>query len=334
MPHLNAENTGAMERRIKQKRNSLMFNKTMTRRSFIKGTTAATMGWIAADALYERTILAQATQGTPGNIKPSFHIGALDSVLSGDDRLSWEQTYQRARELGFEGIELGVGKDYDQTELWNAEGRKRLRGISEAAGVLTPSICLHSYWTYSFADEDGAMRDRALRLAREAAVAAKEMGADNILVPFTNPDSVEAELARERWIAGMKEAAPAAEEAGVVYCLENVGTPFANKPEDIIAIVDAIDSPAVKVYYDAGNAIKSGNDPLRAIALLKERIGQVHVKEISGHFLGDGIVPWPKIIEALRDIGYSGWFMLETDATKDAKTAAKKNLETIRGLLS
>jgi hexulose-6-phosphate isomerase len=276
-------------------------------------------------------------QGKQGKIKDkkhTFYIGALDGVLSGDSGLTWEQIYQLAGELGFEGIELGVGSDYDKTQLWHAEGRKRLCEISEATGVLTPSICLHSYWTYSFADEDDPMRARALRLAQEAAAAAKEMGARNILIPLTNPDSVEDSLARERWITGLKAAAQAAEEAGVVYCIENVGTAFANKPEDIMALVDAIDSPAVKIYFDPGNAVRTGNDPLKAITLLNKRIGQIHVKEIHGVYLGEGVVPWAKIVQALRDIGYSGWLMLETEATADPKAAAKKNLETIRTLLS
>jgi sugar phosphate isomerase/epimerase len=235
--------------------------------------------------------------------------------------------------LGIEGIELGVGKDYDRTELWDTEGRKRLQGFSETTGVLTPSICLHSYWTYSFASEDIATRARAEKLAREAAVAAKEIGARKILIPFTNPDSVNDELARERWIMGVKNSASAAEEASVVFCLENVGTSFADKPEDMITIVDAIDSSAVKVYYDAGNAVRSENDPLEAIPLLKERIGQIHVKEVQGDYLGEGIVPWPKIIQALYNINYTGWLILETKSTDDPKSAAKKNLETIRGFL-
>jgi L-ribulose-5-phosphate 3-epimerase len=324
---------GVTDLRKKKKRINQMFQKSISRRSFLKAATAAATGCVMADRFAGASVRPQADQGSPGNRKPAFRIGALDSVLSGDDRLSWELTYQRARELGFEGIELGVGKDYDQTELWNAEGRRRLRGVSEAAGVATPSICLHSYWTYSFADEDEVMRDRALRLAREAAIAAKEVGAGQILIPFTNPDSVGVELAQERWISGMKKSASAAEEAGVTYCLENVGISFADRPEDIIAIVDAVGSPAVKVYYDAGNAVRTGNDPLHAIPLLNKRIGQVHVKEVRGHQLGDGIVPWPGIIQALRGIGYSGWLMLETDATKDPKTAARKNLETVRGFL-
>ena len=131
-----------------------MFKRTITRCSFLKCASAAAIGCVAAGALPEGTILAQATEGSAGNRKISFRLGALDSILSGKDGLSWEQAYHRAGELGFEGMELGVGRDYGQTELWNAEGRRRLRGISEASGVLTPSICLHSFWAYSFADEE------------------------------------------------------------------------------------------------------------------------------------------------------------------------------------
>jgi sugar phosphate isomerase/epimerase len=305
----------------------------IARRSFLKSATTATVGCIATSTFPGWVTSLHADKGLTENKMSAIRIGALDSVISGKDDLSWEQVYYRTGELGIEGVELGVGEDYDQTELWDFEGRQRLLGFSKATGVLTPSICLHSYWTYSFASEDDATRKRAGKLAKEAAVAAKEMGAKNILIPFTNPDSVDDELARERWVAGVKNAASAAEDAGVVFCLENVGTSFADKPEDIITIVDAIDSPAVKVYYDPGNAIRSENDPLQAIALLNKRIGQMHVKEVRGDYLGDGIVPWSKIIRAIHDIDYKGWLILETKSTDDPKSAAQRNLETIRGLL-
>jgi L-ribulose-5-phosphate 3-epimerase len=312
----------------------MMIRKTVTRRSFLKGAAAAAMGCAAAGAFPGGTVSAQAGKASPGIRNPAFRIGALDSVLSGRGKMTWNRLYRRAGELGFEGMELGAGKDYDRTELWKAEARKRLRDSAEKAGVLTPSICLHAFWNFSFAAEDPANRGRAGRLAREAAFAARDMGARNILIPLTNPDSVEPGLARERWISGLKEAAGTAEECGVAFCVENVEIPFADGPEDIAAVVDAVGSPAVGVYYDPGNAVRSGHDPLAAIPKLGGRIRQIHVKEIRGIYLGEGAVPWPGILEALRGIGYSGWLMLETEATADPKTAAKRNLETMRKLLA
>lgn len=310
-----------------------MIKKTVTRRSFLKGTAAAAVGCAAAGAFPGGTVSAQADKSSAASRKAAFRIGVLDSVLSGRGKMTWERLYRGAGELGFEGMELGVGRDYEQTELWNAEARKRLRGFAEKAGVSTPSICLHAFWNFSFAAEDPAIRGRAGRLAREAAFAAKDMDARNILIPLTNPDSAEPGPARERWISGLKETAGTAEECGVVYCVENVEIPFADGPEDIAAIVDAVGSPAVGVYYDPGNAVRSGHDPLAAVPKLGSRIRQIHVKEIRGIYLGEGAVPWPGIIEALRGIGYSGWLMLETEATADPRTAAKKNLDTVRRLL-
>ena len=263
----------------------------------------------------------------------TLKIGVLDTVLAGQNQIPWEEIYTIAGELGLEGQELGVGDDYEQTALWRADGREKLRRAAESTGVVTSSICLHTYWSYSFADTDEALRARAGQIAREAVVAAKDLGAKQILIPLTNPKEEPAEIARERWIEGMLECVPAAEEAGVVFSFENVGVPFADKAEDIIGLIDSIASPAVKVYYDPANAVYSGEDPLKAIPMYGDRIGQVHVKEAGGTYIGDGTVPWPGIIDALDQVGYDGWLILETDPTDDPKAAAKRNLRTIRGLL-
>ena len=261
-------------------------------------------------------------------------IGALDGVLAGPRReMTWEQLFETAAGLGFAGMELGVGPDYDQTKLWDEAGRRELTAAAEGAGVVASSVCLHSYWQYSFASPDEDTRSRSRDLAREAAVATAEVGAVNILVPLTCPKEVGAEEARSRWIDGVKACAPAAEKAGAVFCLENVGQPFANRPEEIIAVVDAIGSAAVKVYYDPGNAVGKGDDPLDAIARYGERIAQIHVKEREGTHLGEGIVPWKEIIPALMGVGFDGWLVLETEATDDPEGAARKNLDHLRGLI-
>jgi hexulose-6-phosphate isomerase len=263
-----------------------------------------------------------------------FKIGAIDNVLTGEKRaMAWDGYYPLAQSLGFEGIELGVGAEYDQTQLWDKAGRARLLNLSQQTGVVTASICLHSYWTYSFADPDPAVRDRAGRIAREAAEIAAELGARHILLPLTYPEGIEAATAQARWIEGVGACAGAAAACGVVFDLENVGRSFGNTPQQIIAMVEAIDSPAVAVYYDPGNAVASGLDPQQGIEALGSHIGQVHVKEIGGKLLGQGRVPWPQLIAALKKVGYEGWLVLETDPTDDPKAAAQANLNTLRQLI-
>jgi sugar phosphate isomerase/epimerase len=119
----------------------------------------------------------------------------------------------------------------------------------------------------------------------------------------------------------------------VVFDLENVGRSFGNTPQQIIDMVEAIDSPAVAVYYDPGNAVATGLDPQQGIEAIGGRIGQVHVKEIGGKLLGQGRVPWPQLIAALKKMGYAGWLVLETDPTDQPKTAALANLNSLRQLI-
>jgi hexulose-6-phosphate isomerase len=259
-----------------------------------------------------------------------MRIGIIDGALTKDyDMVRWDRTHQLAHELGFDGLELGVAARYDQSQLWDPAGRRRLGRLAEEAGITTPSICLHAYWHYSFASPDAAVRERARRIADEAATAAAELDAKRILIPLTCPPGVPTADARARWVEGIGACSRAAEAARVAFCLENVGCAFADEPEQIIDLVDAINSPAVMVYYDPGNAVKRRQDPLEGIRLYAQRLGQLHVKEMGGTYLGEGQVPWPQIIAELTRIGYDGWLVLETNPTEDPHSAAWRNLETL-----
>lgn len=263
-------------------------------------------------------------------------MGTLDGVLAGKNKTPWETLYQTAQKLGFQGLELGVGSDYDKTQLWSREGRAKLLQRSRETGVATCSICLHSYWNYSFADPDAAVRARAAAIAREAAVAAAALGAKNILVPLTDAKGVDDATCRARWIEGMRSCAPTAASEGVVFCLENVSRHYANEHRDVLAIVDGVDSPAVQIYFDPANSVYAGLDPLPAIPLFARRIRQLHVKDVKegkAAHLGEGSVPWPKVMTALADIRYDGWLVLETESAGDPEGSARRNLAALKTLI-
>lgn len=63
-------------------------------------------------------------------------------LASNGDR---KQLLKRAKELGFQGIELGIGKNFIEDPLWTGEGATR-QAISKEAqhvGIGVASICLH-----------------------------------------------------------------------------------------------------------------------------------------------------------------------------------------------
>ncbi len=260
-----------------------------------------------------------------------MHVGVLDSVL----KQPWDTLYGSAAALGLDGVELGVFDQYASSALWNSQGRAQLRKHSARTGVVTCSVCVHTFWLHSFAHPDESERSLARQICLEAIAAASGVGARNILVPLTNPKGVAGlEEARDRWAEGICTCAPSAAKAGVVLCLENVNQAFANRAKDIAVLVDAIASPAVRVYFDAANAVKSGLDPVREIGVLGQRIAQVHVKEFGGALLGEGTVPWADVIPALRGVGYGGWLVFETASTDDPMDAARKNAAHLSSILA
>ncbi|MFQ6133872.1 MAG: sugar phosphate isomerase/epimerase family protein [Armatimonadota bacterium] len=256
-------------------------------------------------------------------------IGAMDSVL----RQPWSNLCHVAAELGFDGVELGVGPDYAETMLWSEEGRRELKAAADDAGVPIASVCVHAFWQISFSSDDQAVRDQATRMAREAAAGAAAVGAEVLLFPVTLAEGVSPRDGKQRWIEGMQGCAQAALDNGVIFALENVGRSFATTGPVLAETVDAVGSPGVKAYFDPGNALSLGGDPVPEIGQLGERIAQVHIKDPGGHLLGEGNLDLPGVIAALKDVGYDGWLVLETPATEDPKAAGAHNLDYLRKLL-
>ena len=66
--------------------------------------------------------------------------------------------------------------------------------------------------------------------------------------------------------------------------------------------------------------------------LLGRRINQIHVKNGS-MLLSDpgGRVDWPRMANEFHDIGYRGWYVLETNSpTKDIVADTRANIEYVK----
>jgi sugar phosphate isomerase/epimerase len=257
-------------------------------------------------------------------------IGALDGVLA----KPWLELFDEAKQLGFDGVELGVGGDYQNNLLWTAEGRKQLRDQSEQNGIPIGSVCLHSYWQWSLADENPETRATGREIAVAYAKICQEMGVDGVLMPVTGPTDIPNEVGAQRWIDEVKQVAGEIEKTGVRFGLENVGRDYGHSAESLIHLVDSIASPAIGVYYDPGNAKSKGYDPAEEVKQLGiERIVRCHVKDPGGKVLGEGTVDLKAFVGALMSIGYDSYLTLETPANDDAAATAKANLDYLRGLL-
>ena len=264
-----------------------------------------------------------------------FLTGTLESVLRSD----WTDVFPRARSLGFDCVELGVRADtYRSTELWREGGLDVLAERAKRNKVPIASICLHTFWGYSFADNNISNRTTAKQILFHTFDVCRTLGAGVILVPVTNPNGLPKDQARQRWAQEIRACAQGAETAGVKIALEVVGGSPVITGAEMQALLEEIDSPAVGAYFDFGNSKMLGSDPVADIQLLGNRVFQVHVKDPRKDrtpcYLGEGDVDLEACLKALVEIDYSGPLVFETPPMRDARETAARNLKTLQEMIT
>lgn len=254
-----------------------------------------------------------------------YNTKTMYGLTCGGDRGS---LFQKAGDLGFQGIEFGIDLDYRIDPLWTGEGdlRKTMREAAQATGVEAASICLHllNYQENSPASDKAEHRRIAGEIIRNTIEACAHIGASVTLVPFFGTASIKKEDQIQNLIIEMKKLAPAAEERGICLALETSLNAL-----DLVRIVDSIGSDCVQVYYDTGNAASKGYDIVAEIEKLRERIVQVHIKDKPNGTLGAGNIDFPAVLEAFDRVGFDGYLILETPSTDDSFVGARINLEYI-----
>ncbi|HEY2930111.1 MAG TPA: sugar phosphate isomerase/epimerase family protein [Acidobacteriota bacterium] len=162
----------------------------------------------------------------------------------------------------------------------------------------------------------------------EAVEVARNIGTNNILLPILGDSHIHMENQQEvdTFVTMMKEVARYAEKAGVVVGLEDWIS-----AEDNIRLLDAIGSDYVGIYYDARNIKSRLHDPYGEPKRLGKRIHQIHVKNGQKLMRETDILDWPRLAEEFYQIGYRGWYVLETSAPSgDLKADTRANLEYVR----
>lgn len=260
-----------------------------TRRRVLAGSVAGAFAFSPA----VRELLAE-ERGERG----PFRIGACDWSIGRRGRVD---ALALAGEIGLDGVQVSFGRPGAEHDLREAEARERYEAASERHGVAIASLAMGVLNEVPYASSEDAERWVA-----ECIEVMPKMGQGIVLLAFFGKGDIKGERAlQDEVVRRLREVAPKAEEAGVVLGLETWLD--AGEHERIL---DAVGSPAVKVYYDTANMHKMGYDIYKEIRRLGERICEVHCKE-NGRLLGRGAVDFKRVRSALDDIDYRGWLVIE-----------------------
>jgi sugar phosphate isomerase/epimerase len=144
----------------------------------------------------------------------------------------------------------------------------------------------------------------------------------------------------------VKELNSRAAKSGIMIALHNhLGTPFETEPEMRKVLREV---KGLQVCFDTAHAEAADFDTPGFIRDCCERISLIHVKDLrvkvpkakvshTKDFInaGDGILNFSKIFESLKDAGYDGSLMLETEALQGRRPGevAKEGYARIQSFL-
>ena len=231
-----------------------------------------------------------------------------------------------ARQIGLDGIQVSLTFPTDDSpHLRDPKVQARFKQAALDNGI---QICSLAIGTPGKSRLPLHSNPAAAILLVEAVDVARNIGTTNILLPILGDSRINMKDQREVdfFVAMMKEVARYAEKAGVVVALEDWIS-----AEDNIRLLDAIGSDSVRVYYDAHNIKSKLHDPYGEPTRLGKRIHQVHVKNGSKLMREPEIIDWPRLAQEFFEIGYRGWYVLETESpSNDLIADTRVNVEYVR----
>ena len=263
---------------------------------------------LTASALAPLAALAQ----TPARLP--IKKGVLLSMLN--NKLSFNERFQLAKDTGFEAIEAGTAASIEEAV--------QIRQASEKSGIPIHSVMNMSHWKYPLSSADSSVVAESVKGMKTSLEQASMWGAQTVLLV---PAVVNAQTSyADAWTRSQTEIRkmiPMAEKLKVIIAVEEVWNKFLLSPLEFVRYIDDFKSPWVRAYFDVGNVVLYGY-PQDWIRTLGKRIIRLHLKDFTfrrdatvkktvADFvnLRDGEIDWKQIHAALKEIGYSGFATVE-----------------------
>ncbi len=232
--------------------------------------------------------------------------------------------FPQFKKWGFESVEIPVEDPAHIDPAYvNAEAAK--------AGLVCGSICAAmgpGRDLRGTAEEQAATRVYLKALVDQAAALDGATVAGPLYSAVGRADAVEPKEYARQWktvAKNLKEVAKHAEQQGVTLALEPLNrfeTDFINTVDQALDMVDAVNSPALKIHLDTFHMNIEEKDLAKAIRKAGKRLAHLHACGSDRGTPGGDHTNWPEIVKALKAIKYDGDVVIES-FTQDVKVIAR-----------
>lgn len=220
--------------------------------------------------------------------------------------------------LGFDYLELTMDAPKAHHSVIRRQ-KRRLRGALNAHGM---KLICHMPTFVSTADLTPSLRETSLRETLDSLEVAAELEALKVVL---HPGTIFGlsvfviHQAKKYAMVSLSAIVERAESLGLPLCLENLFPQSHSlvNPEDFTEVFKKF--PNLKMTLDTGHANIGGKGNKRILDFIKrfgDRIGHIHASDNFGkednHLpIGAGVINFPKVMKALKNIGYDDTITLE-----------------------
>jgi hexulose-6-phosphate isomerase len=248
-------------------------------------------------------------------------------------RASYAAEFPKAARLGLHSIEwIFEAPGFEDNPLWTSAGRAEIRALVAESGVKVQSVCADYFMVHRLAGEGEVAAGRHCEVLAELISAAREVGADRILIPLLETSAVDTPELKREVAASLRRVAPVAERLGVTLGLEMeiAGAEYAR-------LIESVASSHVRAYYDTGNSTAQGFDVGEDIVPLLPLLHAVHIKDrVRGGGskpLGTGDTNFQGFFPRLLRAGFRGDFVLQHYFDEQPELETERSLSFVQQLI-
>jgi sugar phosphate isomerase/epimerase len=255
----------------------------------------------------------------------------------------------RAGEIGIEGFldycgELGL----DGVDLLSYYWTDQAAEMAKAPEWLQRNrLTLAAYAVgNNFVQAEASARATQMQMVRDGIDTAARLGAPVLRVfggSRPRAGAMSPAEALDLAIDNLGASAAYAQSQGVVLGIENHGG-LPGTAAEVRQVLEAVNSPALRLILDVGNFVGVGDDPVAATRSLAPYVTHVHLKDLGptpteGNSrrenvpLGDGTIDLAQIFRILKESHYAGYLSIEYEGKADPTEAVRRSAAHVRKLL-
>jgi D-psicose/D-tagatose/L-ribulose 3-epimerase len=217
---------------------------------------------------------------------------------------------EKLKKFGYDGVELplfNLGLDY---AAWG----KKLDDL----GLARTAVTVRNVDDNPISP-DSKVREKGVELNKRTLDCCAAVGAETLVGPFHSALGyfTGAGPTQDEWKWGVESMRAAAEHAGKVKVvlgvepLNRFECYFLNAHADAARFAREVDHPACGIMYDTFHSNIEEKSIPKTIREIKDVLRHVHISENDRSTPGQGNIRWKKNFEALAEIEYDGWLVIE-----------------------